>query len=211
MDEGQNKLNGVERDMTKEESKAYDALSWYKDWSKVCPSLVWKTFGVIRATLGNASVSTGTKIECLNEAIKLIRKQCGKKPGAPLSARNPLSGNIWKLLVAIWIGWKRKGKRYGNCAWPTNCSRQQTHGGKIVNFRHCPERSLPPSRIAICSYWDQGERRRLHPLRTGAFFQDTEDTFAGHFLYADIEDHEGEGDYVNGIVTFYICPQGFAR
>ena len=25
MDEGQNKLNGVERDMTKEESKAYDA------------------------------------------------------------------------------------------------------------------------------------------------------------------------------------------
>ena len=22
------------------------------------------------------------------------------------------------------------------------------------------------------------------------FFQDTEDTFAGHFLYADIEDHE---------------------
>lgn len=45
MDEGQNKLNGVERDMTKEESKAYDAYldikigarsalhSFENDWS----------------------------------------------------------------------------------------------------------------------------------------------------------------------------------
>ena len=38
-------------------------------------------------------------------------------------------------------------------------------------------------------YFDQKEDGSIH-YELELFFQDTEDTFAGHFLYADIEDHE---------------------
>ena len=72
------------------------------------------------------SVSTNTKIECLNEAIKLVKKQYGK--------------NLEPC---------------------------------------CPHESLVRKHLrAISGYLNELE----------LFFQDTDDTFAGHFLYAAIED-----------------------
>ena len=73
MDEGQNKLNGVERDMTKEESKAYDAYLDIKIGARSALHSFEKRLELYERLWEMPSVSIGTKIECLNETIKLIR------------------------------------------------------------------------------------------------------------------------------------------
>ncbi len=71
MDEGQNKLNGVERDMTKEESKAYDAYLDIKIGARSALHSFEKRLELYERLWEMPSVSIGTKIECLNETIKL--------------------------------------------------------------------------------------------------------------------------------------------
>lgn len=101
MNETQNKLNGVERDMTKEEYKTYDAYLDIKIGAKSAFCSFEKQLELYEQLWEMPSLSTDTKIECLNEAVKLVKKQYGKKNGIPLSARPPLSENICEPLVAI--------------------------------------------------------------------------------------------------------------
>lgn len=112
MDEGQNKLNGVERDMTKEESKAYDAYLDIKIGARSALHSFEKRLELYERLWEMPSVSTGTKIECLNEAIKLIRKQCGKN----LEPRCPHESLIRKHLKAI-SGYMNKLEEEGEAIW----------------------------------------------------------------------------------------------
>ncbi|MFT0445325.1 hypothetical protein ACMSD2_08000 [Bacteroides thetaiotaomicron] len=89
MNETQNKLNGVERDMTKEEYKTYDAYLDIKIGAKSAFCSFEKQLELYEQLWEMPSLSTDTKIECLNEAVKLVKKQYGKKNGIPLSARPP--------------------------------------------------------------------------------------------------------------------------
>ena len=127
---GQNKLNGVERDMTKEESKAYDAYLDIKIGARSALHSFEKRLELYERLWEMPSVSIGTKIECLNETIKLIRKQCGKN----LEPRCPHESLIRKHLKAI-SGYmnrlEEEGKRYGSAhgrriapdsnAWREDC------------------------------------------------------------------------------------------
>ncbi|MFT0530046.1 hypothetical protein ACMSD7_19515 [Bacteroides thetaiotaomicron] len=79
MNETQNKLNGVERDMTKEEYKTYDAYLDIKIGAKSAFCSFEKQLELYEQLWEMPSLSTDTKIECLNEAVKLVKKQYGKK------------------------------------------------------------------------------------------------------------------------------------
>lgn len=100
MNETQNKLNGVERDMTKEEYKTYDAYLDIKIGAKSAFCSFEKQLELYEQLWEMPSLSTDTKIECLNEAVKLVKKQYGKKTESRCP-RAPLSENICEPLVAI--------------------------------------------------------------------------------------------------------------
>ncbi|MCS2592508.1 hypothetical protein NXV74_08645 [Bacteroides thetaiotaomicron] len=100
MNETQNKLNGVERDMTKEEYKTYDAYLDIKIGAKSAFCSFEKQLELYEQLWEMPSLSTDTKIECLNEAVKLVKKQYGKKTESRCP-HAPLSENICEPLVAI--------------------------------------------------------------------------------------------------------------
>ena len=190
MDEGQNKLNGVERDMTKEESKAYDAYLDIKIGARSALHSFEKRLELYERLWEMPSVSTGTKIECLNEAIKLIRKQCGKN----LEPRCPHESLIRKHLKAI-SGYMNKLEEEGEAIWqlrmadellPTaNAWREDCELPALSREEFALQVELQSVHIET----KEKENGSIH-YELELFFQDTEDTFAGHFLYADIEDHE---------------------
>ncbi|MCD7850360.1 MAG: hypothetical protein LUH63_11850 [Parabacteroides sp.] len=97
MNEAQNKLNGVERDMTKEEYKIYDAYLDIKIGAKSVFRSFEKQLELYEQLWEMPSLSTDTKIECLNEAVKLIKKQYSKKP----ESRCPHAPLVRKHLRAI--------------------------------------------------------------------------------------------------------------
>ncbi len=146
------------------------------------------------------SVSTGTKIECLNEAIKLIRKQYGKN----LEPRCPHESLIRKHLKAI-SGYMNKLEEEGEAIWqlrmadellPTaNAWREDCELPALSREEFALQVELQSVHIET----KEKEDGSIH-FQTGNFFSKTrKDTFAGHFLYADIEDHEVKEDNVNGI------------
>ena len=190
MDEGQNKLNGVERDMTKEESKAYDAYLDIKIGARSALHSFEKRLELYERLWEMPSVSIGTKIECLNETIKLIRKQCGKN----LEPRCPHESLIRKHLKAI-SGYMNRLEEEGEAIWqlrmadellPTaNAWREDCELPALSREEFALQVELQSVHIET----KEKENGSIH-YELELFFQDTEDTFAGHFLYADIEDHE---------------------
>lgn len=190
MDEGQNKLNGVERDMTKEESKAYDAYLDIKIGARSALHSFEKRLELYERLWEMPSVSIGTKIECLNETIKLIRKQCGKN----LEPRCPHESLIRKHLKAI-SGYMNRLEEEGEAIWqlrmadellPTaNAWREDCELPALSREEFALQVELQSVHIETKEKEDGSIHYELE-----LFFQDTEDTFAGHFLYADIEDHE---------------------
>lgn len=130
------------------------------------------------------------KIECLNETIKLIRKQCGKN----LEPRCPHESLIRKHLKAI-SGYMNKLEEEGEAIWqlrmadellPTaNAWREDCELPALSREEFALQVELQSVHIETKEKEDGSIHYELE-----LFFQDTEDTFAGHFLYADIEDHE---------------------
>ena len=172
MDEGQNKLNGVERDMTKEESKAYDAYLDIKIGARSALHSFEKRLELYERLWEMPSVSTGTKIECLNEAIKLIRKHL-KAISGYMNKLEEEGEAIWQLRMADELlptanAWRE------DCELPA-LSREEFASQVELQSVHIETK--------------EKEDGSIH-YELELFFQDTEDTFAGHFLYADIEDHE---------------------
>ena len=136
------------------------------------------------------SVSIGTKIECLNETIKLIRKQCGKN----LEPRCPHESLIRKHLKAI-SGYMNKLEEEGEAIWQLRMADELLPTANAW-WEDCELPALSreefASQVELQSVHIETKEKEdgsIH-YELELFFQDTEDTFAGHFLYADIEDHE---------------------
>lgn len=187
MNEGQNKLNGVERDMTGKEFEAYldmkdevdSTLRPFEERLKLYEQL-WKM----------PSVCTGSKIEFMNEAIKLIKKQYCKNQ----ESLCPHESLIRQHLGAI-SGYLNELEEDGEAVWQLRMADELLPTANV--WREDCE--LPPlskeefaSHIELQSVHiktkEQEEGSICYELEL--FFQDTDDTFAGHLLYADIEDHE---------------------
>lgn len=187
MNEGQNKLNGVERDMTKKEFDAYLKLE-YEAGSARRP--LEERLKLYEQLWEMPSVSTNCKIKFMNEAIKLVKKQYCKNP----EFLCPHESLIRKHLGAI-SGYLNELEEEGEAAWQLHMADELLSTANV--WREDCE--LPPlskeefaSQIAL-----QSVHIKTKELEEGAihyelelFFQDTADTFAGHFLYADMEDHE---------------------
>ena len=126
----------------------------------------------------------------MNETIKLIRKQCGKN----LEPRCPHESLIRKHLKAI-SGYMNKLEEEGEAIWqlrmadellPTaNAWREDCELPALSREEFALQVELQSVHIETKEKEDGSIHYELE-----LFFQDTEDTFAGHFLYADIEDHE---------------------
>ncbi len=187
MNEGQNKLNGVEQDMTEKEFDAYldmkheasSTLRPFKERLKLYEQL-WEM----------PSICTGSKIEFMNEAIKLVKKQYCKNP----ESLCPHESLIRKHLGAI-SGYLNELEKEGEAVWQSRMADELLPTANA--WREDSE--LPPlpkeefaSHIELQSVYiktKEQEDGSIH-YELELFFQDTDDTFAGHLLYADIEDHE---------------------
>lgn len=192
MNETQNKLDGVERDMTKEESKVYDAYLDLKIGARSAFRSFEKRLGLYERLWEMPSVSTDTKIECLNEAIKLVKKQYGKS----LEPCCPHESLVRKHLRAI-SGYLNELEKEGEATWQSRMA-----DGLLPTANAWREDcDLPPlskeklaSQIEIQSVHiktEEKEEGSIH-YELELFFQDTDDTFAGHFLYAAIKDGKVE-------------------
>lgn len=187
MNEGQNKLNGVERDMTEEEFDIYTNMKFevsstfrpFEEQLKLYERL-WEM----------PSVCTSSKIEFLNEAIKLIKKQYSKNSG-PICPHDFL---IRKHLKAI-SGYVDELEKEGEATWqlrmadellPTaNAYREGCELPALSKEEFAAQVELQSVHIET----KENENGFIH-YELELFFQDTDDTFAGHFLYAAIENHE---------------------
>lgn len=188
MNEAQNKLNGIERDMTKEEFKAYDAYLDIKIGAKSAFRSFEKRLELYERLWEMPSVSTNTKIECLNEAIKLVKKQYGKN----LEPCCPHESLVRKHLRAI-SGYLNELEKEGEETWqlrmadellPTaNAWREDCDLPALSKDKFASQIELQSIHIKT----EEKEGDSIH-YELELFFQDTDDTFAGHFLYAAIED-----------------------
>jgi hypothetical protein len=190
MNEAQNKLDGIERDMTKEEFKAYDTYLDIKIGAKSAFRSFEKRLELYERLWEMPSVSTDTKIECLNEAVKLVKKQYGKN----LEPCCPHESLVRKHLRAI-SGYLNELEKEGKEIWQLRMA-----DGLLPTANAWQEDcNLPPlskeefaSQIELQSIHiktEEKEEGAIH-YELELFFQDTADTFAGHFLYAAIEDGE---------------------
>ena len=190
MNEAQNKLNGVERDMTKEESKAYDAYLDIKIGARSALRSFEKRLELYERLWEMPSVSTDTKIECLNEAVKLVKKQYSKnlKPSCPHKSL------VRKHLRAI-RDYLDELEKEGEATWQSRMAEELLPTANAWR-EDC---DLPPlsreefaSQIELQSVHIKTEEKEDGSIHYGLelFFQDADDTFAGHFLYAEVEDHE---------------------
>ena len=192
MNETQNKLNGVERDMTKEEYKTYDAYLDIKIGAKSAFCSFEKQLELYEQLWEMPSLSTDTKIECLNEAVKLVKKQYGKKT----ESRCPHAPLVRKHLRAI-SGYLNELEKEGEATWqlrmadellPTaNAWREDCDFPALSKEGFASQIELQSGHIKT----KEKEEGSIH-YELELFFQDTEDTFAGHFLYATIEDGKVE-------------------
>lgn len=192
MNETQNKLNGVERDMTKEEYKTYDAYLDIKIGAKSAFCSFEKQLELYEQLWEMPSLSTDTKIECLNEAVKLVKKQYGKKT----ESRCPHAPLVRKHLRAI-SGYLNELEKEGEATWqlrmadellPTaNAWREDCDFPALSKEGFASQIELQSVHIKT----KEKEEGSIH-YELELFFQDTEDTFAGHFLYATIEDGKVE-------------------
>lgn len=192
MNEAQNKLNGVERDMTKEEYKIYDAYLDIKIGAKSAFRSFEKQLELYEQLWEMPSLSTDTKIECLNEAVKLIKKQYSKKP----ESRCPHAPLVRKHLRAI-SGYLDELEKEGEANWqlrmadellPTaNAWREDCNLPPLSKEEFASQIELQSVHITT----EEKEEGSIH-YELELFFQDTDDTFAGHFLYATIEDGKVE-------------------
>ena len=138
------------------------------------------------------SLSTDTKIECLNEAVKLVKKQYGKKT----ESRCPHAPLVRKHLRAI-SGYLNELEKEGEATWqlrmadellPTaNAWREDCDFPALSKEGFASQIELQSVHIKT----KEKEEGSIH-YELELFFQDTEDTFAGHFLYATIEDGKVE-------------------
>lgn len=187
MNEEQNKLNGVERDMTEKELNAYldmkheagSALRPFEERLKLYEQL-WKM----------PSVSTGSKIEFMNEAIKLVKKQYCKNQ----ESLCPHESLIHKHLGVI-SEYLYELEEEGESVWqlrmadellPTaNAWREDCELPPLTKEKFASQIELQSVHI----HTKEQESEAIH-YEMELFFQDTDDTFSGHLLYADIENHE---------------------
>ena len=171
MNETQNKLNGVERDMTKEEYKTYDAYLDIKIGAKSAFCSFEKQLELYEQLWEMPSLSTDTKIECLNEAVKLVKKQYG----GYLNELEKEGEATWQLRMADEL-------------LPTaNAWREDCDFPALSKEGFASQIELQSVHIKT----KEKEEGSIH-YELELFFQDTEDTFAGHFLYATIEDGKVE-------------------
>ena len=192
MNEAQDKLNGVERDMTEKESKMYNAYLDIKIGVRSTFRSFEKQLGLYKQLWEMPSVSINTKIECLNEAVKLVKRQYGKnmEPCCPheslvrkhLRAIRGYLNELEKEGEATWQLRMADGLFPAANAWREDCDLPPLSKGKFA------------SQIEIQSVnikTEEKEGGSIH-YKLELFFQDTDDTFAGHFLYAAIKDGKVE-------------------
>lgn len=201
MNETQNKLNGVERDMTKEEYKTYDAYLDIKIGAKSAFCSFEKQLELYEQLWEMPSLSTDTKIECLNEAVKLVKKQYGKKT----ESRCPHAPLVRKHLRAI-SGYLNELEKEGEATWqlrmadellPTaNAWREDCDFPALSKEGFASQIELQSVHIKT----KEKEEGSIH-YELELFFQDTEDTFAGHFLYGHHRRWQGGRNHIDGIDT----------
>ena len=192
MNEAQNKLDGVEREMTKEESKIYGVYLDIKIGAKPAFRSFEKQLELYGRLGGMPSISTATQIECLNEAVKLVKKQYGGNEGPCC----PHESIVRKHLCAIG-GYIDELEKEGEASWQLRMAE-----GLLPTANAWREDcDLPPlskeefaSQIYLQAIHVKSREKEEGSIRyeLELFFQDTDDTFAGHFLYAAIEDGKVE-------------------
>ncbi|EQM95208.1 hypothetical protein OFAG_02233 [Oxalobacter formigenes HOxBLS] len=192
MNEAQNRLNRIERDMTREKSETYDTYLDIKIGAKPAFRPFEKQLELYERLGEMPSLSTNTKIECLNEAVKLVRKQYGKTT----ESRCPHEPLVRKHLRAIGGYLNELGKE-GETSW------QLRMADKLLPTANAwrEDGDLPAlSKEALAAQIElqsvhietrEKEDGSIH-YELELFFHDTDDTFAGHVLYAAIENGKVE-------------------
>lgn len=198
MNEAQNRLNRIERDMTREKSETYDTYLDIKIGAKPAFRPFEKQLELYERLGEMPSLSTNTKIECLNEAVKLVRKQYGKTT----ESRCPHEPLVRKHLRAIGGYLNELGKE-GETSWQLRMADKLLPTANAWredgDLPALSKEALAAKRTAICSYRDPGKGRRLYPLQNwNSFFHDTDDTFAGHVLYAANRKRQGGRNHIDG-------------
>ncbi len=187
MNERQNKLNGVERDMTSKELDSYLDMM-HKAGSPHRP--IEERLELYEQLWETPSVSTGSKIGFMNEAIKLVKKQYCKDS----EIHCPHTYLIRKHLKAI-SGYRKELEKEGKEVWQLRMADELLPAANAWR-ENCELQPLSSKEFAY-----QIELQSVHietkekddgsiHYELELFFQDTDDTFAGHFMYADFEDHK---------------------
>lgn len=133
------------------------------------------------------SVSISTKIECLNGAFKLVKKQYDKNMEACYPYESLVSKPLWA--ISDYLNKLKEDNNKNNQqlrmadellptanAWLENCDLPPLSKNKFAS-------QIELQSIHIKTQKEEGS---IH-YESELFFQDTEDTFAGYFLYATIE------------------------
>lgn len=190
MIEAGNRLRGLEREMTEDEFDACSDLEF--DALYGCRSLE-ERLALLKELWENPLVAPSDRIEYLEKAIELVTLQARKRPE---KIPCPYEELIKKHLQAI-RGYVGELEDEGKDVW----CRRMAEGliDSLAEWRESAEMSPLSieefaSRIYLQSLHIETKEQEdgsIH-YQSELFFQDKDDSFDGHFMYARIEDHSVE-------------------